>query len=150
MKLFSKIDDTVDNYDRPLYFGHPFTRTWYHTFPVLKRGPNAADFIEETPFDPTIRSEFESGAVLTRARFTSVPRKWNIILDDLNETDKVALDSFQRNSVRFGADAFSWENTQDEATYRVRFVAPIRFTIKPKDVRFPPTRWRAEFSLCTC
>lgn len=147
MKLFGTIDEVIDHLDRPMFFGNPFTRTAYHIFPVLGRGPNSTEFIEDTPFDPTIRTEFESGAVKTRARFTSVPKRWTIVLDHLSDADKIILDNFQRNEVHFGADDFKWDNGQDQVTYRVRFLKPIIFAIKPRDPRLFPNEWRAEFEL---
>jgi len=149
MQLFGTIDGSINHLDRPMFMGCPFTRTAYHIFPALGRGPSAAHFVEETPFDPTIRNEFESGAILTRARFTSVPKKWSIVLEHLTNADKVTLDEFQREQVHFGADVFKWENGQDYETYRVRFASPIVFTIKPRNTKFEPKKWTAEFELIT-
>lgn len=149
MRLFALIDDTVDNLDRPFYFGGPFDREWYHTFPTLGRGPESMEFVEETLFDPTLRTEYEFGPPLTRSRTTSAPKVWNVVLTDLSNANKVTLDSFQRNIVNFGAEEFKWTNMQDGTTYRVRFFAPIRFTIQTKDPRLPPNRWRIEFKLYT-
>jgi len=149
MNLFTTIDGEVDNLDRPFYFGGPFDRKWHHIFPELDRGPESAEFIEETLFDPTLRTEYEFGPPLTRSRTTSAPKTWNVALTDLSNDNKVTLDGFQRNQVNFGAEVFKWQNTQDGVTYRVRFLAPIRFIIKPKDVRLLPNKWRAEFKLYT-
>lgn len=137
----------VNHLDRPMFMGCPFTRAAYHIFPTLKSGPSSTDFTEETPYDPTIRTEFEGGAVKTRARFTSAPKKWTIVLENLDDTDKTTLDDFQRYEVHFGAEAFKWDNGQDYVTYRVRFLRPIAFAIQLKGPWSYPNRWRAEFEL---
>ena len=147
MNLFSTIDDTVDNLDRPLYFGGPFDRKWYHIFPTITRGPSADMFIEETPIDPVLRNEMEDGTVLTRMRFTTVPRLWNVAIEELLNADKVTLDDFQRNEVMFSTQRFKWHNTQNDTEYWVHFFEPIRFSIKRRDQRNAPDRWMAEFRL---
>ena len=118
-------------------------------FPILKIGPNAMDFTEETPFDPTLRTEFEHGPPLTRSRTTSVLRIWNIVLNELSQDDKETIDSFQRDETNFGAGRFEWENTQDRIVYVVRFLTPIRFRITSEyqDPRSYPNKWMAEFKL---
>lgn len=129
------------------YTGIPFDREWFHTFPVLGRGPTALEFSEVAAFDPTLKSQFDNGSVITRPRFTSVPRIWNIAIDRLSQTDKDTLASFERNSVHYSAKDFRWENTQDGVTYRVRFANPIRYVIWARDSREAPNHWRAEFQL---
>lgn len=152
MRLFSKIDGNVDRFDRPMVFGGPFDRPWYHVFPILGRGPSADDFVEEVPFDPVHRSDFVNGAVLTRMLVTLVPRQWNIVLEKLTTTDKQTLDTFQRDAVHFGSSVFKWQDTSQLVDgvyiiYRVRFLAPIVFTVTRDRATFTPNKWKAEFTL---
>ena len=118
-------------------------------FPILNVGPGSAEFDEITPSNPTIMTEFEHGEPLTRARTTSELKAWNIVLHELSQTDKVTLDTFQRDFTNFGGSSFEWENTQDGNIYSVRFLSPIKFKIVSRggDSRCPPNLWKAEFVL---
>jgi hypothetical protein len=117
------------------------------TFPNLTQGPNTTDWTEEAAFDPTLRSQFEGGQVLTRAHCTAVPKKWHLVYDHLTQADKDSLTTFEGQTVLFGADSFEWENTQDGVTYNVRFMAPIKFSINPRSPNYPADKWKAEFDL---
>lgn len=118
-------------------------------FPTLKKGPDPEDFVEEIPFDPTIRSNFENGAVLTRARFTSVPRAWKVVLRKLSESDKETLSTFHRETVLVGAGEFNWGYRTSSETFVVKFMSPIKFSIDRENPKLIPNTWKAEFTLVT-
>lgn len=94
-------------------------------FPTLSQKPDAESWGEEPALDPTLRSDFEAGYQLTRARFTVVARKWAFVYKFLSNTDKVSLQTFERSAVNYGADSFNWTNPNDDQVYVVRFGKPI-------------------------
>ncbi len=123
------------------------------TFPVLNVGPSALEFVVKPAINPTYRSEFENGMVLTRARTTRVPKLYEIKLRGLSQTDKNILETFITDTVHYGAKSFTWENPQtgvagDNKT--VRFLADtIEWKIVPPP-EFPqgnPDHWDVEFTL---
>jgi hypothetical protein len=112
-------------------------------FPTLSRGPEASDWSEETSSENMmISSEYEDGSVHTRARFTSIPKKWpEISYILLSQTDKDLLTAFEID-VNFCSDSFIWINPQDSQRYTVRFITPIKYKVSGR-----PDRWSATFGL---
>lgn len=147
MNLFATVDGTVNNLDRPFYFGAPFDREWCHEFPILDRGPSREGFSEESSGDPTIRHEFESGAIQTRPRFTWVPKVWSFTIRRLSNNDKNTLQSFERDVVNYGSEEFRWGNTQGGATHRVKFAAPITYALMHDDLRLTRDLWVVKIRL---
>ena len=78
MRLFAKVDNTNNNYDRPMFFGDIFTLRFKNEFPTLSRGVSFQNFSQGSAIDPTIRSEFEDGTVLTRPRFTTLKKSFTV------------------------------------------------------------------------
>ena len=117
------------------------------TFPTLTQGPNVDDFEQETAFDPTIRSQFENGVLLTRTRFTVVPKKWKLVFEYLTATDKSTLETFEKDTVGYGGSSFDWENTEDGVTYDMKFLGTIKWKLNLLDRRIPLKRWKAEMIL---
>lgn len=110
-------------------------------FPTLSIKPSPP--FEEAPVvDPTIRSRFEGGAIVTRARFTAVPKRWEILYQDMVNADKDLLKTFETTTVSFGADPFNW-TAPDDTTYVVKFAAPIRFVRSTG----ASDKWQIRFSL---
>jgi len=150
-RLLPSIDGTVDHEDRPFSFGDPFNRPWYHIFPTFDYGPEGEMYAEETPIDPTIRSNMSDGSERSRARFSTVPREMTVVLTNLTQANRATLDNFERLEVHYGAESFKWTDTT-LATFVVRnvkFRTPIRWTPYRNDQRLPLNRWRAEFKLIT-
>jgi phage-related protein len=88
-------------------------------FPTLSRPPEWE--IKEDVLDSTIKSDFESGYVQTRPRFTSDRKKWsNVVYKNLNTSDVALLRAFI-TAVRGGSESFNWTNPDDSTTYIVRF-----------------------------
>ena len=96
------------------------------TFPELSRGVRLGGISETKATDPTIRSDFESGAVMTRARFTKIPEAWEVTYKFLTASDKAALKAFE-NEAGVGAKIFNWVNPDpnDGKVYECRLAAPI-------------------------
>ena len=142
MRLFGKVDNDIDHYDRPHFFGSVFDRPFYHEFPVLSRAPSHRQFKEGPAFDPTLRSEFAGGAVLTRARGTVIPMRWDVLYEYLTAADKTVMETLQTNTV-VGSDSFRWSHPVSSTIYTVRLGEPVIFTMEPR----LPNRWRVQLVL---
>lgn len=108
-------------------------------FPPLSRSISLGGLSETKASDPTIRSHFESGAILSRARFTKAKKVWEIIYNLLTTADKAALLNFE-DELNVGADTFNWTNPKDSITYECRLANPIKFKIEPRH----PDLWEVE------
>ena len=101
------------------------------TFPVLTRAVSHRGWQESKLIDPTIRSEFVSGAIATRARFSgTVPVLYNVTYHHVSPSDKVALEAFE-DSIDVGVTAFNWYNILTAAMWIMRLNSPIRFGLEP-------------------
>jgi len=112
-------------------------------FPTLAVTATAYSFSEKSNIDPTIRSDFENGAILTRSKFKNNTLTWTVKYDFLTNSDKELLDDFQNNTVKWGAGAFNWINPEDNITYEVRLNTVINFIIVSKTNR----EWSAQFEV---
>ena len=90
-------------------------------FPNIRR-PSS---IEETSTDPAIKTEFESGIVQSRARYTRIRRTLELSWNALTNSDYQALRAFY-NSQHGGAIIFTWINPQDSNSYSVRFSGDLK------------------------
>lgn len=115
-------------------------------FPSLSTNPQVERFGQKAAFNPTIRSEAESGYVQTRPRFTRTPKKWHVFYSGLSLTDKTSLESHEV-SVKFGSDLFSWTNPTDSVSHNVRYAAPIDFNLESGFDNSGNHTWSAEFDL---
>jgi len=142
MRLFGLVDGAVDKYDRPLFYGEIFTRRWHDEFPSLSIGASFQNFSEDSAVDPTIRSEFENGVVLSRARFTQLKKSFSVGYDFLTAADKLALVNLQ-TSIKIGAKTFYWTNPDDSVEYEVRLTSPIKFQIEQRNFSY----WSARLEM---
>ena len=99
-------------------------------FPSLSTIPEAEGWQEGTGIDPTMRVEMESGIVMTRSRFTTVPKMWRFAYRLMSNTDKETLETFEKDTVKYGADAFNWTNPIDTVVYSVRFGDKLLFQLE--------------------
>lgn len=79
---------------------------------------------EVTP-DPVIRTEFESGIVQTRARFTRMRRAWQLSWEYMRGADYRALRGFFVQ-MRGGSLNFNWTHPAENSVYDVRFKGEMR------------------------
>jgi len=142
MRLFGKVDGSIDKNDRPLFFGGIFSRRFHHEFPTLSRGASFQNFSEDSAVDPTIRSEFENGVVLSRARFTTLKKKNSVGYNTIAQEDKLLLNNLQ-TSIKIGATTFYWTNPDDSVEYEVRLLSPIKFQIEPRNFSY----WNARLEM---
>ena len=110
-------------------------------FPTLSVNPSVEPWKEGAAFDPTIRSQQEGGYVLTRARVTRIPSKWEIGYYALPSSDKNSIRTFEMDC-KVGSDIFTWTNPTDNITYDVRFLNPVSY--KMHETAF---LWDVEFTL---
>jgi len=73
-----------------------------------------------------LRNEFQSGYVVTRAKFTRLVNKWHVVYRYITDTDKSTLETFE-NNVKVGTDAFYWTEPATSTQKTVRFLAPIHY-----------------------
>ena len=132
MRLFGKVDGNIDRFDRPNFWLSPFDRQWFHVFPTLSRSPSLDPNPETIAFDPTIRSEMESGDIKTRPRFTATKEKWTRQYRYMTAADKALMKTLQ-TSVMVGSDKFQWVDTIGGETHFVRFEKPIVFESEPRE-----------------
>jgi phage-related protein len=76
--------------------------------------------LDETTEDPAIRSEFESGIVQTRARYTRMRQTWALGWANMRGADYRGLLAFYRQ-MKGGALSFNWMHPRNGATFEVRF-----------------------------
>ena len=76
--------------------------------------------LDETTEDPAISTEFGTGIVQTRARYTRMRRTWELTWANMRGADYRALRDFYA-SVFGGALSFNWTNVKENATFNVRF-----------------------------
>jgi hypothetical protein len=112
------------------------------SFPSLSRYPNEGGVHETLAYDPSLKSQSEDGIILSRARFTTTKKKWDISYNYLTDTDKILLLALQ-TEVMVSADVFTWTNPQNNTSYTVRFAEPIKFDLMPNDRNC----WSVSFSL---
>ena len=91
------------------------------TFPTLSIYPIYP--LKESRVDNTIKSDTEAGYVITRARYSKVRKKFNIIYQLLTAADKALLDTFI-DTVSGATDSFTWVHPASGTSYTVRFEDP--------------------------
>ena len=81
--------------------------------------------INERMADPAIRTEFETGIVHTRPRFTRIRRVWELTWDTLLNNDYQALKDFYFQNLGGGMN-FDWTHPLENESYNVRFKDELR------------------------
>lgn len=115
-------------------------------FTGKKTTPNILEYSDEFAADNTIRSPREAGYVQSRARFTSIPRRYHIAYDGLTTHDKNLIYNFEKNTVKGGAEAFDFALPSGGGTLSVRFTGPVMYTPwQNTNYEF----WRVEFDVET-
>lgn len=114
-------------------------------FPVLPSGAILdSSKYEVSRSDPAMRAEMDGGYVVTRARYTRVPRRlFKVGYTYLTNPDKLVLDTFY-DTVRGGSLIFDWTDPSSAIVYSVRLKSPFSF----KHVGAGTTRrWDCSFEL---
>jgi len=99
-------------------------------YPSLSKNPDAQNWKEEAAADPTIRTPHESGISGTRARFTTVPTKISYTYRNLSNTDKESLETFEQDTVNYGAESFTWTHFIKATSHTARFSRPIKYDLE--------------------
>lgn len=101
------------------------------TFPTLTETPTPKPLIggwsETVGQDPTIRTPFEGGYQQTMARFTRIPEQWTVVYPLLTRSDKELIKTFERDTVKIGAESFNWTNPDTNEIKEVRFAEPVTY-----------------------
>lgn len=95
-------------------------------YPEQLPKPDVKHFAESAAIDPTLRSEMESGVVLTRSRMTKVPMKWEFKILKATTAQKEILSNFEI-ARRYGAEAFYWVHPLSGIQFKVRFGSLINY-----------------------
>lgn len=74
----------------------------------------------EVTLDPALRSEMESGIILTRPRYTRVRRTWQLTWANMRGADYRTLRNFY-TQMRGGALSFRWTHPREGKVFEVRF-----------------------------
>lgn len=108
--------------------------------------PVVTAYLDSVASDPTIRTPKDAGYVQTRARFTSAPRRYHVLYTALTTYDKNLIYTFEKDTVNFGAESFTWRMPTSGGNFTVRFASPVRYT-PWEDTNY--TRWTVEFDVET-
>lgn len=102
------------------------------SFPTLTRAVSHRGFNETKLIDPTVRSDFVSGAISTRPRFSgTIPDLYSVTYHHISAADKVLLEDFQ-DMIGVGAVTFNWRNILTDTMWIMRLNRPIRFGLEPR------------------
>ena len=95
-------------------------------FPTLSKEPSVDSWEEGLAFDPTIRTQLESGHVRTGASCSQIPNTWKLSYTRVPYADKALLREHELN-MKVGAGKFSWTNPDinDGGSYIVRYLQKI-------------------------
>ena len=108
--------------------------------------PRVTPYRDEFASDPTIRTSKDAGYVQTRARFTSIPRKYHIRYEALSTHDKNLIYTFEKDTVNGGSEEFTWPLPTGGGNLTVRFASPVIY-IPWEDNNY--ARWTVEFDVET-
>jgi phage-related protein len=89
--------------------------------------PTVGELESTLAFDPTIRSQFESGYTATRARFTRMTRRWTVKYTGATRTGKELIRAFEE-TCRAGSLLFQWTDPESGTIYNARFLEPVTYT----------------------
>ena len=81
--------------------------------------------LEEETENPVIRSEMESGIVVTRPRYTRLRRTFTLEWTNLSGTDYRTLRAFY-SARKGGGEAFTWRHPKENINLTVRFNGEFR------------------------
>lgn len=88
-------------------------------FPTLSQPPNYP-LVEEIE-DTTIVSNFESGYIQTRPRFTRRRKSFTVRYENLSTSDKTSLETFRDVTVLGSSETFTWTHPLTSTVYTMRF-----------------------------
>ena len=78
--------------------------------------------INEVSRTDTLRTRFEAGYVQTRARFTRIPKRFELNWSRMSISDFGTLRTFYEDTVIGGAESFNWTHPISSTVYVVRFI----------------------------
>lgn len=99
-------------------------------FPTLSKKPNYPLDPDGELEDVVIRSPQTAGYEQTRPRTTRARRSFGVNYKALKDVDVDLLRTFERVTLRNGADQFTWTHPLSATVYTVRLAAPIKYSRK--------------------
>jgi hypothetical protein len=91
-----------------------------YTWPTVQLPLN----LDETMEDPVIRTEFESGIVQTRPRYTRMRGTWALGWANMRGADYRTLRNFYKQ-MKGGSLSFNWKHSRENVLHEVRFKGPF-------------------------
>jgi len=98
-------------------------------FPTLTSKYSVEDYDEMLAFDPTNRTQMESGHIRTSPSCTYVPQAWRVRLGLLSEGDKKSIREFERE-MKLGSGSFLWSNPVTGDSLTVRFKDTCKYRMQ--------------------
>lgn len=95
-------------------------------FPALSAKPVLP--VKQAYVDGTIRTQTDSGYVITRAKFARQRRQFDVSYRAMSAADQQLLETFATTTVQLGAGSFTWTHPGSGQTYTVRFSKPPEFS----------------------
>lgn len=102
-------------------------------FPTLTRTVGRTIDPDGDIDDVVIRSPQTAGYVQTRPRSTRAPQNWGINYPALSNADVNTLKSWERTTLRNGADSFNWTHPVSGTVYVLQLASPINYRRMNKD-----------------
>ena len=82
--------------------------------------------------DPTLRTQFASGVLSSRGRFTiPVPKRVSFTYNFLTRADKILLENYE-DDVNVGAGSFDFRDPITGDDWEMRFLSPIVIGVEPR------------------
>jgi len=110
----------------------------------MSRNFSMQQFSQGMTVDPVHRASFESGAYLTRTRTTAAPKRFHVVYPALPDEDKELLESWERDVIGYGGEAFTWFHPAEQKLYVAKLLAPIEYAIHPQSAG---DLWQLTFDL---
>lgn len=107
-----------------------------YTFPTLASGERSDSSKYSTQIeDVATKTNMEGGYVVSRPKFTRLPRKtFNIAYTAMGQTDKLAIEAFYV-TVLGGSSIFNWTDPVTNTVYAARFADKVKYTYTGKGNR---------------
>lgn len=115
-------------------------------FPELSVKPSVKKFSQSLLIDPIHRAKMASGAVLTRPLFTDIPVKLNVSYSLMPDADRGTLETWERDTIKYGEEKFEWTNPQNNKTYVTMLIGLIKYQAHSKS---KGDIWLVKFDIIT-
>lgn len=103
-------------------------------YPSLSADVSIDDFGHIPLVNIVHRITTPSGRIITRPLdiAADVPVKYGINYPAMTNTEKIILETWERDEAEYGGVTFSWTNPQTSVAYNTKLAAPFVYKIHPK------------------